>query len=58
MTTWPISDRTSAVFPLYSRANVGEIFPNPISPLNASAGFQANLELGWRDAFEIGRAHV
>lgn len=51
MTTWPISDRTSAVFPLYSRANVGEIFPNPISPLNASAGFQANLELGWRDAF-------
>lgn len=51
MSTWPINDDTSQVFPLYSRANVGEIFPNPISPLNASAGFQHNLEPGWRDAF-------
>lgn len=51
MTQWPINDKTSKVFPLYSRANVGEIFPNPISPLNASAGFQHSLEPGWRDAF-------
>lgn len=51
MTDWPIFDRTSKTFPLYSRANVGEIFPDPISPLNASTGFQANLEPGWRDAF-------
>ncbi|WP_103382459.1 PEP-utilizing enzyme [Pseudonocardia dioxanivorans] len=51
MTDWPIFDRTSKTFPLYSRANVGEIFPDPISPLNASAGFQANLEPGWEDAF-------
>lgn len=51
MRQWPINDETSTVFPLYSRANVGEIFPNPISPLNASAGFQHNLEPGWRDAF-------
>lgn len=51
MSTWPINDTPSKVFPLYSRANVGEIFPNPISPLNASAGFQHSLEPGWRDAF-------
>lgn len=51
MSSWPIVDDTSTLYPLYSRANVGEIFPNPISPLNASAGFQATLELGWRDAF-------
>lgn len=51
MTDWPIFDRSSTTFPLYSRANVGEIFPDPISPLNASTGFQANLEPGWRDAF-------
>ncbi len=51
MTDWPIFDRSSKTFPLYSRANVGEIFPDPISPLNASTGFQANLEPGWRDAF-------
>jgi pyruvate,water dikinase len=51
MNSWPIRDATSKVYPLYSRANVGEIFPDPISPLNASAGFQHNLEAGWRDAF-------
>ena len=51
MTEWPIFDTISKTFPLYSRANVGEIFPDPISPLNASVGFQANLEPGWRDAF-------
>ena len=51
MSSWPIRDDASKVFPLYSRANVGEIFPDPISPLNASAGFQYNLEAGWRDAF-------
>ncbi|MGW5514053.1 PEP-utilizing enzyme [Nocardia africana] len=51
MPEWPINDDASKVFPLYSRANVGEIFPDPISPLNASAGFQHNLEPGWRDAF-------
>lgn len=51
MTDWPIFDRPSRVFPLYSRANVGEIFPDPITPLNASAGFQVNWEAGARDAF-------
>ena len=51
MTAWPISNETSRVFPLYSRANVGEIFPDPITPLNASLGFQHTLEPGWRDAF-------
>ncbi|OZC84376.1 phosphoenolpyruvate-utilizing protein [Rhodococcus sp. 06-418-1B] len=51
MAEWPINDATSKVFPLYSRANVGEIFPDPISPLNASVGFQHGLEPGWRDAF-------
>ena len=51
MTVWPVTNETSKVFPLYSRANVGEIFPDPITPLNASLGFQHTLEPGWRDAF-------
>ncbi|MCX5046362.1 PEP-utilizing enzyme [Aldersonia sp. NBC_00410] len=51
MTDWPLMDDTSKLFPLYSRANVGEIFPDPITPLNASLGFQHCLEPGWRDAF-------
>ncbi|SDH29032.1 pyruvate, water dikinase [Sinosporangium album] len=51
MGSFPVFDGASKVFPIYSRANIGEIFPDPISPLNASAGFQANLEPGWRAAF-------
>jgi phosphohistidine swiveling domain-containing protein len=48
---WFLNDRPSKTFPLYSRANVGEVFPDPITPLNATAGFLANLEPGWRDAY-------
>lgn len=51
MNSWPLMDETSKLYPLYSRANVGEIFPDPITPLNASLGFQHTLEPGWRDAF-------
>ena len=51
MASWILNDTPSKVFPLYSRANVGEVFPDPISPLNATAGFLANLEPGWRKAF-------
>ena len=51
MNDWILNDTPSKVFPLYSRANVGEVFPDPITPLNATAGFLANLEPGWRDAY-------
>ena len=51
MASWILNDTPSKVFPLYSRANVGEVFPDPISPLNATTGFLANLEPGWRKAF-------
>ena len=50
MSTWPLMDETSKLFPLYSRANVGEIFPDPITPLNATAGFLELIDRGWRDA--------
>jgi pyruvate,water dikinase len=48
---WILNDAPSKVFPLYSRANVGEVFPDPISPLNATTGFLSNLEPGWRAAY-------
>jgi len=51
MASWILNDTPSKVFPLYSRANVGEVFPDPISPLNATTGFLANLEPGWRAAY-------
>ena len=51
MASWILNDTPSKVFPLYSRANVGEVFPDPISPLNATTGFLSNLEPGWKAAY-------
>jgi phosphohistidine swiveling domain-containing protein len=51
VSSWILNDTASKVFPLYSRANVGEVFPDPISPLNATTGFLSNLEPGWRAAY-------
>lgn len=38
-------------FPMYTRANVGEVFPDPVTPLT-STGALWLAELGWRDAWE------
>jgi rifampicin phosphotransferase len=49
--TWfadlPISEK----FPIYTRANAGEVMPDPVSPLGASLGLIAAGEQGWRDAY-------
>lgn len=37
-------------FPIYTRANVGEVFPDPVTPLSSSAALW-EAELGWRDAW-------
>ena len=47
VTDTDLSDR----FPLYTRANVGEVFPDPVTPLTSSTGLW-QAELGWRDAWE------
>jgi rifampicin phosphotransferase len=38
-------------FPIYTRANVGEVFPDPVTPLTSDTGLYL-AELGWRDAWE------
>jgi rifampicin phosphotransferase len=38
-------------FPLYTRANVGEVFPDPVTPLTSDTALWY-AELGWRDAWE------
>jgi rifampicin phosphotransferase len=38
-------------FPLYTRANVGEVFPDPVTPLSSSTMLWF-AELGWRDGWE------
>jgi pyruvate,water dikinase len=37
-------------FPIYTRANVGEVFPDPVTPLTSSSALY-EAELGWRDAW-------
>jgi pyruvate,water dikinase len=40
----------SSRFPLYTRANVGEVFPAPVTPATRSPLLWES-ELGWRDAY-------
>jgi phosphohistidine swiveling domain-containing protein len=40
----------SARFPIYTRANVGEVFPDPVTPLTRDTALWES-ELGWRDAY-------
>ncbi len=37
-------------YPIYTRANVGEVFPDPVTPLTSDTGLWL-AELGWRDAW-------
>jgi phosphohistidine swiveling domain-containing protein len=46
-----ISDTAlSEQFPIYTRANVGEVFPDPVTPLTSSTLLFIS-ELGWREAW-------
>ena len=40
----------STRFPIYTRANVGEVFPDPVTPLTSDTALYL-AELGWRDAW-------
>lgn len=48
---WILNFEPSPRFPVHTRGNVSEVFPDPITPLNATTGFLANFEDGYRDAF-------
>jgi phosphohistidine swiveling domain-containing protein len=44
ITDWPITER----YPVYTRANGGEVLPDPSSPLNATLVWNKGLNVGWR----------
>ncbi len=52
MESWIVDSRPSRRYPIYTRANVGEVFPDPVTPLSATIGITAESEPGWREAFE------
>src|SRR4051812_7210435 len=49
-TVWVADDVPSEHFPVYTRGNVGEVFPDVVSPLSWSA-YGQEAELGWREAW-------
>jgi phosphohistidine swiveling domain-containing protein len=48
---WVVDDKPSTRFPIYTRGNVGEVFPDVVSPLSWSA-YGNEAELGWRAAWQ------
>ncbi len=53
---WIVETSLSEKFPFYTRANVGEVFPDPVAPLTFSFGFQneeglGGSEVGFREAY-------
>ena len=47
---WVVGSQPSERFPLWTRANVGEVFPDPVSPFTFTMFMEALVEGGWRDA--------
>lgn len=53
---WIVKTALSERFPFYTRANVGEVFPDPVAPLSFSFAFQSaeglgGAEMGFRNAY-------
>ena len=48
---WICDGKPSERFPIYTRGNVGEVFPWPVTPATWSLGVIQASEPGWRDSF-------
>lgn len=47
---WIVDDVPSTRYPIYTRGNVGEVFPDPVAPFSATFAITPYSEPGWRDA--------
>lgn len=47
---WVVDNEISARYPIYTRGNVGEVFPDPVAPLSWTLAGIPGSEEGWRDA--------
>ena len=50
MEPWIVGSEPSERYPLWTRANVGEVFPDPVAPLTFSLMMREHVELAWRDS--------
>src|SRR5579884_3337635 len=51
---WITDNEPSPTYPIYTRANAGEVCPDPMSPLFGTFGMMKASELGWQDAYVSG----
>lgn len=49
---WVVDNEPSRRYPVYTRGNVGEVFPEAVAPLSWTLGAIPGAEQGWRDALE------
>ncbi len=49
---WVVDNAPSERFRIYTRSNVGEVFPDPVTPLSWTLAGASEGEPGWRDALE------
>lgn len=47
---WVVDDEPSPDYPVWTRANVGEVFPDIVTPMGWTMWGVEGAELGWRDA--------
>lgn len=50
MEPWIVGSKPSKRYPLWTRANVGEVFPDPVAPLTFSVFMKEHTEAAWRKA--------
>ena len=47
---WIVDNEPSRRYPIYTRGNIGEVFPLPVTPQTWTVGAIPAAEQGWRDA--------
>jgi pyruvate,water dikinase len=47
---WIVDNDPSPTYPIYTRGNIGEVYPLPVTPLTWTIGAIPASEHGWRDA--------
>lgn len=51
-TNWIVESRIHPRWPIYTRANVGEVFPEVVTPMSYDLGIAVGTETGWREAYD------
>ena len=53
--SWPVDNEPSSRFPIFTRANIGEVFPEVVKPFSWTLWGIPHSEPGWRQAlFNLG----